>query len=440
MDYAFAATLGTLMGLFSGLIPGAGNLVTMLLFFPLLLQLDPYQLLIMYACLVSISQFIGSVPAVLAGIPGESSSIPAVIVGHSMNKSGNGSLAIMSCAIGSSFGTVVTVLVTFLMFSHISWIFDFYYNWVQLTIFTIMFFMILFTSANSKFVNLVYILLGLLLGTIGYDHVLGTEVLSFGNLYLFSGLPFFIVALGLIAIPEIAKVNFESTVPDTKSANNNTLVNLRMIWKSRTTILWSSFVGYFGGLVPGLTSTFASNASYTISEWTNRLRKTPRLKGQVNSILAAETSNNVAAFTQLIPLIFLGIPILGSEALILALAEMKGFSFTATESVYLLTIASVAVLCTNIFGVILSWPLSTFIMKIYTFNRYFLNVSLAWILAIIIYMGIQDYSVVYYLVVFFVSTALGLLLRNTDRLPILIFFLLQNNIFQSINVVSRLYF
>ena len=73
------AIIGILAGLISGCIPGIGNFAALLIIFPYLIHLEPLQIIILYTALTTISQYIGSIPAITFGIPGESSSVPAVI-------------------------------------------------------------------------------------------------------------------------------------------------------------------------------------------------------------------------------------------------------------------------------------------------------------------------------------------------------------------------
>ena len=70
--------LGCGLGLFAGLVPGLGPFTTLLLAFPLLLDLSIIQLLIVYSALITVSIYVGSVPATLYGIPGDSASMPVV--------------------------------------------------------------------------------------------------------------------------------------------------------------------------------------------------------------------------------------------------------------------------------------------------------------------------------------------------------------------------
>jgi TctA family transporter len=67
----YPALLGVLAGSVSGLIPGVGNFVLMLLLYPFLGSLSINELIIFYSSMATISQYIGSIPATLYGIPGE---------------------------------------------------------------------------------------------------------------------------------------------------------------------------------------------------------------------------------------------------------------------------------------------------------------------------------------------------------------------------------
>ena len=100
---------GVACGYFSGFIPGVGNLVTLFLVYPLLLDSTLLQLLLFYMALTSVSQFSGSVVATVFGVPGEASSLPAVREGKRFFSRGLGNIAIANAAIGSMILTIFLV-------------------------------------------------------------------------------------------------------------------------------------------------------------------------------------------------------------------------------------------------------------------------------------------------------------------------------------------
>ena len=88
MEQLIAVLLGIVAGTVTGVIPGIGVLVAMVVCTPLLLSMDIISLLLFYMSLASMVQFTGTVPSVYLGVPGETNSLPAVIEGTKHTKKG----------------------------------------------------------------------------------------------------------------------------------------------------------------------------------------------------------------------------------------------------------------------------------------------------------------------------------------------------------------
>ena len=65
MEIVIAILFGIVSGLASGLIPGIGNFGIMLIGFPIWMTFGVSELVVAYAAMSAIGQFIGSVPATL---------------------------------------------------------------------------------------------------------------------------------------------------------------------------------------------------------------------------------------------------------------------------------------------------------------------------------------------------------------------------------------
>ena len=78
--------LGTTAGVMAGLLSGIGAFATVLICYPFLLQLDPYHIILFYVCLITATQYVGSVVAIYLGIPGEATSLPSVLEGGRLYK------------------------------------------------------------------------------------------------------------------------------------------------------------------------------------------------------------------------------------------------------------------------------------------------------------------------------------------------------------------
>ena len=101
---------GILLGVFAGLMPGIGVFTTLILIYPLLLDLTISQLLILYIPLISISQYLGSVPALYFKIPGESTSFIATEYGYPLFHKGHYDLIPLT-AIGSFVATLISAFI-----------------------------------------------------------------------------------------------------------------------------------------------------------------------------------------------------------------------------------------------------------------------------------------------------------------------------------------
>ena len=86
-------------------------------------------------------------------------------------------------------------------------------------------------------------------------------------------------------------------------------------------------MGFFLGFTPGGSTTISSNTAHRMEVL--REKKLGRYKqGNYRCLVSAETANNAAAFTTLLPLFILGIPFGASEALFYDIMMVKGFYFS----------------------------------------------------------------------------------------------------------------
>ena len=90
---------GILLGLVAGVLPGIGNVITLILVYPFITDFDLFQIVLFYMCLAGAAQYTGSVVATTLAVPGETSSLPAVTEGHRMFLSGRGNYAISNLSL-----------------------------------------------------------------------------------------------------------------------------------------------------------------------------------------------------------------------------------------------------------------------------------------------------------------------------------------------------
>lgn len=407
-----AIIVGSLLGAVAGLLPGVGVFTALLIAMPFLSGWDPLNVLILYVAIASVSQFVGSVPAIMLGIPGEASSLPAVVESKNITTIEGKAEAIVQTAIGSAFGSLFVLGLTLLALPWIGGIFGFYLTSVQLALFLLVTVVICATSGNPLWKSVALFLLGCGLSAVGYSAVFGTNILVFGQHELINGLPSVVVTSMLFALPQVWQSM--NTLRQLKSVEA-----IPMVFKMPN-LLWSglySVIGFVGGLVPGMTTILSSQAAYNVSKWFKQ--------GPTARVLAAEVANNAGAFSQLLPMLLLGIPILASEALLLGIVESKGLMFTLTNFSDHMSVVALALLFINAIGLLLAWPLSRYLTWIYKLDfRLVIALILLVISGGVLISAIQTGSVIYYALVALALLPLAWLLRNLNTAPLIFGFLI----------------
>jgi len=421
------AVIGIVAGAISGCIPGIGNFASLIILFPYLINLDPLQILILYVALTTISQYIGSIPAITFGIPGESSSVPAVIESRNLKTPELIYQAIVGSAIGSTFGGIVVLAVTWLALDWLIYSVHFFNTLVQFFLYCAILIGIIFVFKENRYwVNIMMIMTGFLLGLIGYNKWTETTYLTFNNDFLFQGLPMIVIVIVLLGIPEILK-NYKTKLQYKNITHRPGSIRFDWIQSS-----WYSLLGFLGGLTPGLTTTMSSQLAWIDA----KVRK----KDPVDRIIASETANNAGAFSQLLPLMLLGIPLIGSEALVLGLLEGKGFRLDMTTFDDIFIVVGISLLFINIIGLCLAWPLAKHIVKLFRLNikKIYTIIFLLFVM-IILYVGHINYQTSYYLTVAICLLPLAYVLRRVDTMPLIFAFLIHDRMIDTTYRVISLY-
>ena len=419
--------VGVGLGLISGLIPGVGNFVLMLLVWPFLSVFGIVELLIMYASMAAISQYIGSIPAIVYGIPGESSSYPAVAESRNLTSISQVSQAISGSAFGSVVGSLTVVGLCYAFVEYTDLIKYFYSTKILVGLLLLVTLVMIFTVNNRWWVNFVLILSGIGLGMIGYNSYLNINFATFGNMHLYAGLPMPVVLICLFAIPQMLH-HWDTEI--TKSINKTYELG-RLYILNPVALLGSTVIGFFGGLIPGLTTVFSSTAAYNASMLFT--------KDPVKRIVVSETANNAGAFSMLLPLLIFGVPLIGSEAILLFLMEQKGFNLVQFKFSDFLPELALGLVVVNAVGFMIAWPLSKIVPSFYRFDiKIIISLLIIALFFVTLYTGYMNYSMAYYLVCFAILAPIGVLLRNVDTLPLVFAFIIHNKLVDGLFRLNQL--
>lgn len=413
--HLYSASIGLIAGVVGGLLPGFGNLMTMLIITPWIIHLPPIDLIICYAVMTQISQFVGSLTSVFTGVPGEASSMPTVkeIKRVPIDKLGE---VVANTAVGSVFAALITVLFCWVFLSQFNNIAYFFRTEVVWLLFVIAMFFIVKYSDNTRIESILLLLLGFAIGQVGWNNRFGVGVMTFGVPELYQGVPMELVMVCLFALPQLYQMG-KVKIPA------GSLAKIPLAWPTVNYIklTWYSIVGFIGGLVPGLTTVFSSQAAYASA--------CAKTDDPIERIVASETANNSGAISQLIPLLVLGLPLVASEAYILSMMETKNFIAGPEAGIEYFLLSIPALVISAIAGLIVAWPLASKILAILRVRIViFRTVMLLTLFGYIIWQGVLDRNLLYVLSLMLVLSLVGWLVRNKDTTGLVFGFFISHKI------------
>ncbi|MCK2002046.1 tripartite tricarboxylate transporter permease [[Brevibacterium] frigoritolerans] len=324
------AFVGVLIGTAVGVLPGIGPMSGVALLIPVTASitggLPPEQAatsaIILLAGVYYGAMYGGSTTSILLNTPGESSSVVTTLDGYQMAKKGRAGSALSISAIGSFVGGIVTLIAMIALAQPLSTI---AIKFGPAEYFSLMLLGLAAVSGlagKSVTKALIMTVCGLLIGTIGIDNVSGIARFTFDIPWLYQGVEFLTIAVGLFALGEVFKTILEKDEDDGEIAKiNNLLPSKEEFKESAGPIARGSLLGFFIGILPGAGATLASFFSYLMEK---RISKKPGRfgTGTIAGVAGPETANNAASGGAMIPLLTLGIPGSGTTAILMGALMM----------------------------------------------------------------------------------------------------------------------
>jgi len=330
MSYWWVIIPAIFLGLIVGAIPGFSAANTIIILLPLTLAVDVEIGLIFMVALYCSSRMGAGIPAILVNIPGTAGAAATPLDGYPMTKQGCGQQALAMSFVASTLGGLITTVLAILAMPWLSQV-GFYMHSVEMIV--VMLFgisLIASIAAQDPLKGLIAGLFGLMIGSIGADHVYATPRGTFGFLELYDGVPLIPALVGLFAISEaFLVIEGESILSQTgqermrQSGWGATLEGVRMAAKRWWHIVWTSIIGLVIGVIPGAGASIASFVAYQQSKF---FSKTPERygTGHPEGLIAPESANNGVTSGTLIPLLTLGIPGGATAAIMLVVMQYHG--------------------------------------------------------------------------------------------------------------------
>ena len=316
--------IGVLVGVLVGALPGLSSPMAVALLIPFTLTLDPVPAIAMLAALYCAGTFGGSITAILINAPGTPPAVATAFDGYPMAKRGEAGRALGMAAVSSVIGGVFSLVVFLLATPWLARVaLEFRpQEYFALTLFALS--MLASISGRSSIRNLISGALGILLGTVGVHLTSGVERFTFGVAELTDGIHFVPVLIGLFAMSELlaqssaAKLAYERITSIVIK-----LPSKADFLKVRWTLLRSSCIGTFIGILPAEGSTVAAIIGYNEAKRFSK-DKAEFGKGAIEGIAGPEAANNAATGGAMVPTLALGIPGSATAAVILAALVAHG--------------------------------------------------------------------------------------------------------------------
>ena len=319
----FWALVGCFIGTLVGVLPGIGPVSGIAILLPLTTVLPPTSAIIMMAAIYYGAMYGGSTTAIVVNIPGEASSVPTALDGYEMAKQGKAGPALAISAISSFVaGTLSVIALTFFapMLAEFAVVFG------PPEYFALMFMglsLVISLSGRALLKGLISMALGLGAALIGQDPLTGAARLTFNTVTLNAGVDFISVIVGLFAISEVM-INVEQRIV---AISEMKITNWMPTWadikQCRWTMIRSTGVGFFLGLLPGCAPSVTTFVAYDLEK---RLSKHPERfgKGAIEGVAAPEGANNATSTAGFVPLFSFGLPTAPSMAVLLGGLMMYG--------------------------------------------------------------------------------------------------------------------
>ena len=325
---AFSLMLvGMGLGFCVGLLPGIGGAATLALMIPFIFKMNPAEAFAFLLGMHSVAATTGDITSVLFGVPGEAISAATVVDGYPMAKRGEAGRALGAALMSSLLGALIGAFALALAIPIV--------RPLVLTFGSPELFMLAVigiscitslsgSSARGQIKGFAMGLLGLLVSTIGQERQSGSLRFDMGLMYLWDGLDFVPVLVGIFAIPEIIDLAVRGTSiagdRPPEHLSSGVLQGVKDTFRHFWLVFRCSIVGVFVGILPGAGGGVAQWMAYAhaVQSAKDTQDRDGFGKGDIRGVLGPGAANNSKEGGELIPTVAFGVPGSGAMAILLS--------------------------------------------------------------------------------------------------------------------------
>jgi len=309
LEFSLVLLLGIIFGIMVGLLPGVPGYIGPLIMFPFVSILPVEHILTFWLATHIGSQYFGSVAAILLKIPGEVSSLVYVRDIGKLDMRQRLDL-VRQTAWGSTMGNMFAlgILLVVYYFGLSTGVVQLSGNNVKLfLLITLMMVMCWFT--NHKALSFLMFIIGMAFS----EKTAGTlPTWVFHMQEYTTDMTLFGLILGMLIIPEFIREMIDEKKEDPVDVNIKDIKRSKLDFKAMFRGTW---IGSLMGLIPGPSHILSGIVSY------NSYKKDETQK----KVISAESANNSATISAIMPFLFIGFPITLSEFLLADLLQVKMF-------------------------------------------------------------------------------------------------------------------
>lgn len=372
--------IGVFIGTLTGVLPGIGPPSALALLLPITFHVPSSSAIIMLAGIAYGAMYGGSITSILVNIPGEAASVVTCLDGYQMALKGRAGSALGISAIGSFIAGTLTIFGLVLVAPALAELALGFGPPEYFALVILGLSLVVYLAKGSAIRAVLMGALGIFLGSIGQDPMIGTNRFTFGNVGLMSGVGLIPMIVGLFGVSEVM-LNLQLSINRNVYEQKLTGLypTLHDIKVSILPILRGSVIGFFMGIIPGMSVMIPTFVSYIVEK---RVSKRPQEfgSGAIEGVAGPEAANNAASVGILIPTLSLGIPTGASTALILSGLIMHGLQpgplfITKSPDIFWCLVASLYI--GNVMLLILNLPLVGIWVKL-------LKIPYSWLFIIIL--------------------------------------------------------
>ena len=301
---------GVFMGIIFGAIPGLTATLGVTLMIPFTFTMGVNQGLSLLVGIYVGGISGGLITAILINIPGTPASIATIWDGHPMARNGRAgdalALGVFASFVGGSFSAVALFTIAPLL-ARVALKLQ---SWELFAVCLMGLAVVSVLTSEDVIKGLLGTFIGLLLGTVGMDVILGSSRWTFGHWQLMNGIQSTAMMMSLFAIREILDqiLNMHKVRERMQVKKVSFVPPFKLLKKESWQAMGiGSVTGTIIGILPGIGQNVAAILSYN---QVKSVSKTPEKFGTgiPEGIVSCESANNAVNGGALIPLVTLGIP------------------------------------------------------------------------------------------------------------------------------------